>query len=404
MTAKEDDVRTPRQSHRVEVASHKLSAGSPVPPAFSSVAEYDLSLEAFDVPAAPAATTREAPFSARDAVGRTIHVLFDMENETEQRRFFRGRVERFMPSTGAHRVRYSDGELSSEKLSEEVVIWGPGVITAEGMKWAPADEPRGKARGKASSPGMAAKEEAAKANADAEAGKAEAGRARAEAAKAKTDIEAGKAKTAVPSTEPQAENPDAEAGKAGAEPEAATQVRAEPGILKEKSLDAASAAAAPDPAAAAPSSAEASPARAPPRGAKRASTGGSAESAKRGRKAAAKKTPAKKAAPAGGEGATHSAGKSADGNGTQVDRRSESPPPVQGDESGASATPFPGASAQPSLAASSPLRRASVGVTRPCDEAGAPELQSAGQSTSWRSTESTGLPAAGTLAAGQPTA
>ncbi|KFM25052.1 hypothetical protein F751_1931 [Auxenochlorella protothecoides] len=132
--------------------------GNDVLPTFPTLQEYDLSLRAFNVPSAPRSTTATIPFTPQEVVGRTIHVTFDIESAEGDLvvRFFRGTIRSFRAATGKHTVAYSDGEVSQDDLTQEVVVWAPGVVTTPGAAWPSEGREAGPTAGEAPAPGGAA--------------------------------------------------------------------------------------------------------------------------------------------------------------------------------------------------------------------------------------------------------
>jgi len=74
---------------------------------------------AAELPERPAGAPEPQPAPEGLAcVGRRVSVLWPKEGV-----FFTGTVTAFTPSTGVHVVRYDDGDVSRNKLSDEVVVW-----------------------------------------------------------------------------------------------------------------------------------------------------------------------------------------------------------------------------------------------------------------------------------------
>ena len=70
-----------------------------------------------------------------------MHVLFDIDTDSGvKHRFYKGRLKHYDPLTGRHAMRYCDGESPDDDLTEEVVVWAPGVVTGRGARWATVEE------------------------------------------------------------------------------------------------------------------------------------------------------------------------------------------------------------------------------------------------------------------------
>jgi hypothetical protein len=81
----------------------------------------------FTVAKIPTATAVTMPFSPMDAVGRTIHVLFNEGSLT----FYKGKITDYDPITGKHTLHFSADQTNDDfDLTKDTVIWPGGIVTA----------------------------------------------------------------------------------------------------------------------------------------------------------------------------------------------------------------------------------------------------------------------------------